>query len=46
VEGKGVGSKEKQQTDKILNKLLSRSSHEILDVNKVSNCLLYTPCIF
>ncbi|XP_078171846.1 ribosome biogenesis regulatory protein homolog [Carex rostrata] len=34
VEGKGMGSKEKQQTDKILNKLLSKSSHEILDVNK------------
>ncbi|KAJ3687546.1 hypothetical protein LUZ61_016710 [Rhynchospora tenuis] len=36
VEGKGIGSKEKQQTEKILNQLLSisTSSHEILDVNK------------
>ncbi|KAF3336416.1 ribosome biogenesis regulatory protein [Carex littledalei] len=34
VEGKGIGSKEKQQTEKILNQLLSKSSHEILDVNK------------
>lgn len=34
VEGKGIGSQEKQQTDKILNQLLSKNSHEILDVNK------------
>ncbi|KAM0933318.1 putative ribosomal biogenesis regulatory protein [Dioscorea sansibarensis] len=34
VEGKGMGSQEKQQTDKILNKLMSQSSHDILDVNK------------
>lgn len=31
-----MGSQEKQQTDKILNKLMSQSSHDILDVNKVS----------
>ncbi|XP_078433204.1 ribosome biogenesis regulatory protein (RRS1) family protein [Wolffia australiana] len=34
VEGKGIGAQEKQQTDKILNKLLSRDASEILDVNK------------
>ncbi|CAA7396027.1 unnamed protein product [Spirodela intermedia] len=34
VEGKGMGTQEKQQTDKILNKLLSRDASEILDVNK------------
>lgn len=34
VEGKGMGAQEKQQTDKILNKILSRDSSEILDVNK------------
>lgn len=36
VEGKGMGAQEKQQTEKILNQLLARSSHEMLDVNKVS----------
>ncbi|KAJ3681144.1 hypothetical protein LUZ60_015633 [Juncus effusus] len=34
AEGKGMGSQEKQQTDKVLNQVLSKSSHEILDVNK------------
>ncbi|OAY71077.1 Ribosome biogenesis regulatory protein, partial [Ananas comosus] len=34
VEGKGMGAQEKQQTEKILNQLLAKSSHEILDVNK------------
>ncbi|XP_010250068.1 PREDICTED: ribosome biogenesis regulatory protein homolog [Nelumbo nucifera] len=34
VEGTGMGSQEKQQTDKVLSKLLSKHSHEILDVNK------------
>uniref|UniRef100_A0A1D1YAS4 Ribosome biogenesis regulatory protein n=1 Tax=Anthurium amnicola TaxID=1678845 RepID=A0A1D1YAS4_9ARAE len=34
VEGKGMGAQEKQQTDKILNKLLSRDSGEMIDVNK------------
>ncbi|XP_058113121.1 ribosome biogenesis regulatory protein homolog [Magnolia sinica] len=34
VEGKGMGAQEKQQTDKILNKLMSRHSNEILDVDK------------
>eukprot|EP00262_Sarcandra_glabra_P001795 TRINITY_DN1195_c0_g1_i2.p1 TRINITY_DN1195_c0_g1~~TRINITY_DN1195_c0_g1_i2.p1 ORF type:complete len:320 (+),score=74.99 TRINITY_DN1195_c0_g1_i2:170-1129(+) len=34
VEGKGMGSQEKQQTDKILNKLMSKHSHDILDVDK------------
>lgn len=34
VEGKGMGTQEQQQTEKILNKLMSKNSHEILDVNK------------
>ncbi|KAK1403546.1 Ribosome biogenesis regulatory protein [Heracleum sosnowskyi] len=37
VEGSGMGSLERQQTDKVLNKLLSTSSHNILDVNKAVN---------
>ncbi|ONK80349.1 uncharacterized protein A4U43_C01F16700 [Asparagus officinalis] len=34
VEGKGMGSQEKQQTDKILNKLMAKASMDILDVDK------------
>lgn len=34
VKGKGMSTEEKAQTDKILNKLMSQSSHDILDVNK------------
>ncbi|KAH0459597.1 hypothetical protein IEQ34_012411 [Dendrobium chrysotoxum] len=34
VEGKGMGAQEKQQTEKILNKLMARSSHDILDVDR------------
>ncbi|KAG9459658.1 hypothetical protein H6P81_004166 [Aristolochia fimbriata] len=34
VEGKGIGSQEQQQTEKILNKLISKNSHEILNVDK------------
>lgn len=34
VEGKGMGSQEKQQTDKILSKLMARASSDILDVDK------------
>ncbi|CAH9068550.1 unnamed protein product [Cuscuta europaea] len=34
AEGSGMGSLERQQTDKVLNKLLSKNSHEILNVNK------------
>ncbi|KAL1816062.1 hypothetical protein DCAR_0520430 [Daucus carota subsp. sativus] len=37
VEGSGMGSLERQQTDKILNKLLSANSHNILDVGKAVN---------
>lgn len=37
VEGSGAGSQERQQTDKVLNKLMSQHSHEILDVNKAIN---------
>ncbi|KAJ6829777.1 ribosome biogenesis regulatory protein-like protein [Iris pallida] len=36
VEGKGMGSQERQQTEKILNKLMAKSSHDILDVDKAS----------
>ncbi|XP_044471978.1 ribosome biogenesis regulatory protein homolog [Mangifera indica] len=34
VEGTGIGSQEKEQTEKVLNKLMSKHSHEILNVNK------------
>ncbi|KAF9615128.1 hypothetical protein IFM89_022058 [Coptis chinensis] len=34
AEGTGMGSQEKQQTDKVLNKLISMHSHEILNVDK------------
>jgi len=36
AEGKGMGSLEKQQNDKILNSLLARNSDEPLDVGKAS----------
>ncbi|KAL8129580.1 hypothetical protein V2J09_018735 [Rumex salicifolius] len=39
AEGKGMGSLEKQQTEKILNKLISKNSHEIVDVKKAVNKL-------
>ncbi|OWM65908.1 hypothetical protein CDL15_Pgr015333 [Punica granatum] len=34
AEGKGLGSKEKEQTDRVLNKLISKNSHEILNIDK------------
>ncbi|KAK9101970.1 hypothetical protein Sjap_019224 [Stephania japonica] len=34
AEGKGMGSQEQQQTEKVLNKLMSKHSHEILNVGK------------
>ncbi|XP_019172894.1 PREDICTED: ribosome biogenesis regulatory protein homolog isoform X2 [Ipomoea nil] len=34
AEGSGMGSLERQQTDKVLNKLISKNSHDILNVNK------------
>ncbi|KAJ9552367.1 hypothetical protein OSB04_016412 [Centaurea solstitialis] len=34
VEGSGMGSLEKQQSDKILNKLMAKNSHEIFNVSK------------
>ncbi|ERN06557.1 hypothetical protein AMTRI_Chr01g135640 [Amborella trichopoda] len=34
VEGKGMGNQERQQSEKVLSQLLSKHSHEILDVNK------------
>jgi regulator of ribosome biosynthesis len=37
AEGKGMGSLEKQQNDKILNSLLARNSDEPLDVGKASS---------
>ncbi|OVA00443.1 Ribosomal biogenesis regulatory protein [Macleaya cordata] len=37
AEGRGMGSLEKEQTDKVLNKLMSKHSHEIFDVNKAVN---------
>ena len=35
VEGTGVGSREREQTEKVLNRLISKNSHEILNINKV-----------
>lgn len=35
VEGSGMGSMERTQTEKVLNKLISQNSHEILNVDKV-----------
>ncbi|KAH7546411.1 hypothetical protein FEM48_Zijuj01G0198100 [Ziziphus jujuba var. spinosa] len=37
VEGTGIGKQEKEQTDKVLNQLLSKNSHEILNLNKAVN---------
>jgi regulator of ribosome biosynthesis len=37
AEGKGMGSLEKQQNDKILNSLLARNFDEPLDVGKASS---------
>ncbi|KAL5975806.1 hypothetical protein ACLOJK_020134 [Asimina triloba] len=37
VEGMGMGAQEKQQTDKILNKLMSKHSNEILNAVSVYN---------
>ncbi|KAL3838534.1 hypothetical protein ACJIZ3_023125 [Penstemon smallii] len=37
VEGSGMGSMERQQTEKVLNKLISKDSHEILNVEKAVN---------
>lgn len=34
AEGRGMGSLEKEQTDKILNKLISKHSHDTLNVDK------------
>lgn len=34
AEGSGMGSQERQQTDKVLNKLMSKHSHEILNVDR------------
>ena len=35
IGGKGIHTQEQEQTDKILNKLISKNSHEMLNVNKV-----------
>ncbi|XP_059433437.1 ribosome biogenesis regulatory protein homolog [Corylus avellana] len=37
VEGKGLGSQEREQTEKVLNKLISKNSHEIFNVDKAVN---------
>ncbi|PPD88070.1 hypothetical protein GOBAR_DD14971 [Gossypium barbadense] len=34
VEGSGIGSREKEQTENVLNKLISEHSHEILNLDK------------
>lgn len=35
VEGTGIGSLEKQQTERVLSKLIAKNSHEILNVDRV-----------
>ncbi|KAJ4844619.1 hypothetical protein Tsubulata_023445 [Turnera subulata] len=37
AEGSGIGSQEKEQTDRVLSKLMSANSHEILNVDKAIN---------
>ncbi|CAA0829727.1 Ribosome biogenesis regulatory protein homolog [Striga hermonthica] len=37
VEGSGMGAMERQQTEKVLNRLISKNSHEILNVEKAVN---------
>lgn len=37
AEGTGAGSKEKEQTDRVLNKLISKNSHDILNIDKVKD---------
>ncbi|GAB2300349.1 hypothetical protein Dimus_034388 [Dionaea muscipula] len=39
AQGRGMGSQEREQTEKILNKLISKNSHEPIDVNKAVNKL-------
>ena len=39
MEGTGIGSPEKEQTDKLLNKILSKNSHDIINVEKVHSSL-------
>ncbi|KAF5725821.1 ribosome biogenesis regulatory protein isoform X1 [Tripterygium wilfordii] len=34
VEGSGIGTQEKEQTEKVLSKLISKNSHEILNLDK------------
>lgn len=34
AQGKGMGSQEREQTEKILNKLISKHSHDTLNINK------------
>lgn len=35
VEGTGIGSQEREQTEKVLNRLIAKNSHDILNINKV-----------
>ncbi|KAL2500763.1 Ribosome biogenesis regulatory protein-like protein [Forsythia ovata] len=37
AEGSGMGALEKQQTEKVLNKLISKNSHNVLNVEKAVN---------
>ncbi|KAK9284816.1 hypothetical protein L1049_023993 [Liquidambar formosana] len=37
AEGSGMGSQERLQTQEVLNKLISKNSHEILNINKAVN---------
>ncbi|KAL2479715.1 Ribosome biogenesis regulatory protein-like protein [Abeliophyllum distichum] len=37
AEGSGMGALEKQQTEKVLNKLISKNSHDVLNIEKAVN---------
>lgn len=37
VEGTGIGSQEREQTEKVLNRLIAKNSHDILNINKAVN---------
>ena len=39
MEGTGIGSQEKEQTDKVLNKIISKNSHDLINVEKVHSSL-------
>ena len=42
MKGTGIGSKEKEQTDKVLNKIISKNSHDLINAEKVHSSHLVT----